>query len=110
MKGRSGKVQEMKSKPYTIPLLRFIRVCIKTGGCSEDCSYCPQSSRYDTGVKAQRLMSKDAVIVAAKKREVCCTLGIIEKQQALELKKAGLTAYNHNLDTSRDYYPNVITN
>ena len=40
---------------------------IKTGGCSEDCSYCPQSSRYDTGVKAQRLMSKDAVIVAAKK-------------------------------------------
>ncbi|WZY91630.1 hypothetical protein YC2023_063959 [Brassica napus] len=121
---------------------------IKTGGCSEDCSYCPQSSRYDTGVKAQRLMSKDAVIVAAKKAkeagstrfcmgaawrdtigrktnfnqileyikeirgmgmEVCCTLGMIEKQQALELKKAGLTAYNHNLDTSREYYPNVIT-
>ncbi|CAE6087048.1 unnamed protein product [Arabidopsis arenosa] len=41
--------------------------------------------------------------------EVCCTLGMIEKQQALELKKAGLTAYNHNLDTSREYYPNVIT-
>ncbi|XP_010506206.1 PREDICTED: biotin synthase [Camelina sativa] len=121
---------------------------IKTGGCSEDCSYCPQSSRYSTGVKAQRLMSKDAVIDAAKKAkeagstrfcmgaawrdtigrktnfsqileyikeirgmgmEVCCTLGMIEKQQALELKKAGLTAYNHNLDTSREYYPNVIT-
>lgn len=41
--------------------------------------------------------------------EVCCTLGMIEKQQALELKKAGLTAYNHNLDTSREYYPNIIT-
>ncbi|WZZ40506.1 hypothetical protein YC2023_036765 [Brassica napus] len=99
---------------------------IKTGGCSEDCSYCPQSSRYSTGVKAQKLMSKDAVIEAAKKNEhdaeyvlslynrgmgmeVCCTLGMIEKQQALELKKAGLTAYNHNLDTSREYYPNVIT-
>ncbi|KAH0933083.1 hypothetical protein HID58_010200 [Brassica napus] len=121
---------------------------IKTGGCSEDCSYCPQSSRYSTGVKAQKLMSKDAVIDAAKKAkeagstrfcmgaawrdtigrktnfnqildyikeirgmgmEVCCTLGMIEKQQALELKKAGLTAYNHNLDTSREYYPNVIT-
>ncbi|KAK6930597.1 Radical SAM [Dillenia turbinata] len=121
---------------------------IKTGGCSEDCSYCPQSSRYDTGLKAQKLMDKDAVIEAAKKAretgstrfcmgaawrdtigrktnfnqileyvkeirgmgmEVCCTLGMIEKQQALELKKAGLTAYNHNLDTSREYYPNIIT-
>lgn len=121
---------------------------IKTGGCSEDCSYCPQSSRYSTGVKAQRLMSKEAVIEAAKKAkeagstrfcmgaawrdtvgrktnfnqileyvkeirdmgmEVCCTLGMLEKQQALELKKAGLTAYNHNLDTSREYYPNIIT-
>lgn len=41
--------------------------------------------------------------------EVCCTLGMLEKQQALELKKAGLTAYNHNLDTSREFYPNIIT-
>lgn len=121
---------------------------IKTGGCSEDCSYCPQSSRYDTGLKGQKLMNKDAVIQAAQKAkeagstrfcmgaawrdtvgrktsfnhileyvkeiremgmEVCCTLGMIEKQQALELKKAGLTAYNHNLDTSREYYPNIIT-
>ncbi|GAB2294158.1 biotin synthase [Dionaea muscipula] len=121
---------------------------IKTGGCSEDCAYCPQSSRYDTGLKAQKLMDKDAVLEAAKKAkeagstrfcmgaawrdtvgrktnfnqildyvkeirdmgmEVCCTLGMLEKQQALELKKAGLTAYNHNLDTSREYYSNVIT-
>nr|GMD85455.1 biotin synthase [Ipomoea batatas] len=121
---------------------------IKTGGCSEDCSYCPQSSRYNTGVKADKLMAKDSVLEAAKKAkeagstrfcmgaawrdtigrktnfnqildyvkqirgmgmEVCCTLGMLEKQQALELKKAGLTAYNHNLDTSREYYPNIIT-
>ncbi|KAJ4955445.1 hypothetical protein NE237_012228 [Protea cynaroides] len=121
---------------------------VKTGGCSEDCSYCPQSSRYDTGLKAQKLMNKDAVMEAAQKAkeagstrfcmgaawrdtigrktnfnqileyvkeiremgmEVCCTLGMIEKQQAVELKKAGLTAYNHNLDTSREYYPNIIT-
>ncbi|EPS62502.1 hypothetical protein M569_12287, partial [Genlisea aurea] len=121
---------------------------IKTGGCSEDCSYCPQSSRYDTGIKAQKLMNRDAVLEAAAKAkeagstrfcmgaawrdtigrktnfnqildyvkeirgmgmEVCCTLGMLEKQQALELKEAGLTAYNHNLDTSREFYPNVIT-
>ncbi|KAK7404315.1 hypothetical protein VNO78_05108 [Psophocarpus tetragonolobus] len=121
---------------------------IKTGGCSEDCSYCPQSSKYHTGIKGQRLMNKEAVLQAAKKAkdagstrfcmgaawrdtlgrktnfnqileyvkdirdmgmEVCCTLGMLEKQQAVELKKAGLTAYNHNLDTSREYYPNIIT-
>ncbi|GAB4842966.1 biotin synthase [Ancistrocladus abbreviatus] len=121
---------------------------IKTGGCSEDCAYCPQSSRYDTGLKAQKLMNKEAVLQAARKAkeagstrfcmgaawrdtigrktnfnqileyvkeirdmgmEVCCTLGMLEKQQAVELKKAGLTAYNHNLDTSREHYPNIIT-
>lgn len=121
---------------------------IKTGGCSEDCSYCPQSSKYSTGLKSQRLMNKDVVLEAAKKAkeagstrfcmgaawrdtvgrktnfnqileyvkeirgmglEVCCTLGMLEKQQALDLKEAGLTAYNHNLDTSREYYPNIIT-
>ncbi|XP_047322881.1 biotin synthase, mitochondrial-like [Impatiens glandulifera] len=121
---------------------------IKTGGCSEDCSYCPQSSRYNTGVNSQRLMNKDSVLEAAHKAkevgstrfcmgaawrdtvgrkanfkqileyvkqirgmgmEVCCTLGMLEKQQALELKNAGLTAYNHNLDTSREYYPNIIS-
>lgn len=121
---------------------------MKTGGCSEDCSYCPQSSRYDTGLKGQKLLNKDAVLQAAVKAkeagstrfcmgaawrdtigrktnfnqileyvkeikgmgmEVCCTLGMLDKDQAGELKKAGLTAYNHNLDTSREYYPNIIT-
>ncbi|KAH9727745.1 Biotin synthase [Citrus sinensis] len=121
---------------------------IREGGCSEDCSYCPQSSRYDTGVKGQKLMTKDAVMQAAQKAkeagstrfcmgaawrdtigrktnfnqileyvkdirdmgmEVCCTLGMLEKHQAIELKKAGLTAYNHNLDTSREFYAKIIT-
>eukprot|EP01135_Chromosphaera_perkinsii_P000164 Nk52_evm60s32 gene=Nk52_evmTU60s32 len=121
---------------------------IKTGGCSEDCSYCPQSSKYDTGVKAERLMSLDAVLAAARRAkdagstrfcmgaawrdmmgrkrgfkkivdmvkevramdmEVCCTLGMIEKEQAAQLKEAGLTAYNHNVDTSREFYPKIIT-
>ncbi|KAG6556108.1 hypothetical protein Mapa_002049 [Marchantia paleacea] len=121
---------------------------IKTGGCSEDCSYCPQSSRYSTEVKAQKMLSEDAVLTAAKKAkeagstrfcmgaawrdtvgrktnfnqiltyvkeirgmgmEVCCTLGMLEKKQAEQLKDAGLTAYNHNLDTSREFYPNIIT-
>ncbi|CAL5414079.1 unnamed protein product [Camellia sinensis] len=131
---------------YDSPLLDLL--FHGTGGCSEDCSYCPQSSRYNTGLKAQKLVNKEAVLEAAQKAkeagstrfcmgaawrdtigrktnfnqileyvkeiremgmEVCCTLGMLEKQQALELKKAGLTAYNHNLDTSREYYPNIIT-
>ncbi|GAQ90112.1 Biotin synthase [Klebsormidium nitens] len=121
---------------------------IKTGGCSEDCSYCPQSSRYTTGVKAEKLMAEDTVIAAARRAkeagstrfcmgaawrdtigrktnfnqiltyvkeirgmgmEVCCTLGMIEEAQARQLREAGLTAYNHNLDTSREFYPSIIT-
>ncbi|KAJ3318199.1 biotin synthase [Blyttiomyces sp. JEL0837] len=121
---------------------------IKTGGCSEDCAYCPQSSKYKTSVKAEKLMQVDAVLDAAKKAkeagssrfcmgaawrdmngrktnfnqilhyvkeirgmgmEVCCTLGMITEEQAKQLKEAGLTAYNHNLDTSREYYPKIIT-
>ncbi|CAG8549015.1 2320_t:CDS:2, partial [Ambispora leptoticha] len=121
---------------------------IKTGGCSEDCAYCPQSSRYKTVVKAQKLLETDEVLVAARKAkeagstrfcmgaawrdlagrksnfkkilsyvkeikamnmEVCCTLGMLNEEQAKMLKEAGLTAYNHNLDTSREYYPKIIT-
>ncbi|TPX56142.1 biotin synthase [Powellomyces hirtus] len=121
---------------------------IKTGGCSEDCSYCPQSSRYSTGVKAQKLLKEDVVLEAARKAkeagssrfcmgaawrdmhgrktnfntilnyvteirsmgmEVCCTLGMLTPTQAVQLKEAGLTAYNHNLDTSREHYPKIIT-
>ncbi|KAF9891361.1 biotin synthase [Aspergillus nanangensis] len=121
---------------------------IKTGGCSEDCSYCAQSSRYTTGLKATKMSPVDDVLAAARiakangstrfcmgaawrdmrgrktslknvkamvsgvrdmGMEVCVTLGMIDASQAKELKHAGLTAYNHNLDTSREFYPNVIT-
>lgn len=120
---------------------------IKTGACPEDCSYCPQSAHYDTGVKRQDLMDPADVLaaagrarvdgatrfcmgaawrqapegrdfekvlemvrgVAALNLEVCCTLGMLTEKQAIELKKAGLTAYNHNLDTSPEFYSEIIT-
>ncbi|CAG8703045.1 11710_t:CDS:10, partial [Cetraspora pellucida] len=121
---------------------------IKTGGCSEDCSYCPQSSKYKTPVKATKLLETDDVLTAARNAkkagstrfcmgaawrdlngrksnfnkilgyveeiramdmEVCCTLGMLNEAQAKALKEAGLTAYNHNLDTSREYYSKIIT-
>lgn len=121
---------------------------IKTGGCSEDCSYCAQSSRYNTGLKATKMVTVESVLEAARiakengssrfcmgaawrdmrgrktnlknikemvkgvralGMEACVTLGMIDAEQAKELKGAGLTAYNHNVDTSREHYPNVIT-
>lgn len=121
---------------------------IKTGGCTEDCSYCAQSTRYQTGVEAQRVEPVEAVLQAARvakengstrfcmgaawrdmrgrknslknirqmvegvralNMEVCVTLGMIDEEQAKELKGAGLTAYNHNVDTSREFYPSVIS-
>lgn len=121
---------------------------IKTGGCSEDCSYCAQSSRYNTGLKASKIVTVESVLKAAQVAkdngstrfcmgaawrdmrgrktnlknitemvkgvqamglESCVTLGMMDEAQAKELKDAGLTAYNHNVDTSREHYPNVIT-
>ncbi len=121
---------------------------IKTGGCSEDCGYCAQSSRYDTGVEAQRLMSTDAVMEVAKRAhengstrfcmgaawkgvragdakfeqvlgtirevsklgmEVCVTLGQLDLTAARQLKEAGVTAYNHNIDTSPEKYAEIVT-
>jgi len=121
---------------------------IKTGGCSEDCKYCPQSSHHKTLVKAQKMLDTGEVMDAARKAkaagstrfcmgaawrdlagrksnfnkilnyvteirgmgmEVCCTLGMLNEDQAKRLKEAGLTAYNHNLDTSREFYPKIIT-
>jgi len=122
-------------------------VSIKTGGCSEDCGYCPQAARYNTGVEGNNLMSVNQVkeqAVQAKSggssrvcmgaawrnvkdgpefdqvlemvrtinkmdMEVCCTLGMITENQAQRLAEAGLYAYNHNLDTSEDYYKEVIS-
>src|SRR5262245_48251896 len=120
---------------------------IKTGGCPEDCAYCPQSAHYPTSVDRQILMDVDEVrriaqqasadgvqrfcmgaawregrdgaefhnvlsmvrAVAVTGMEVCCTLGMITESQAQLLAEAGLSAYNHNLDTSPEYYGNIIT-
>jgi biotin synthase len=119
---------------------------IKTGGCPEDCAYCPQAARYDTGVKAEKLMSVAAVLAEAqiaknsgasrfcmgaawrepKDRDVenvcamvegvkalgletCATLGMLTLSQARRLKQSGLDYYNHNLDTSPEFYGAVIT-
>jgi len=122
-------------------------VSVKTGGCSEDCHYCPQSARYKTKVNVEPLMTKNELLqrardakvtgssrlcmgaawrrvkdnseferildmvssVSAMGLEVCCTLGMLTAEQARRLKKAGLTAYNHNLDTSEDYYRRIVS-
>lgn len=119
---------------------------IKTGGCPEDCSYCPQSAHFDTPVKAEKLMDIAPVLEAAQRAkdagasrfcmgaawrspkerdmpkmismiegvkamglETCMTLGMLSKPQAQQLKEAGLDYYNHNLDTSEEYYKEIIT-
>jgi biotin synthase len=119
---------------------------IKTGGCPEDCAYCPQSARYDTGVRAEKLMALDAVLAEARAAkgagasrfcmgaawrepkdrdldavcamvegvralglETCATLGMLTAPQARRLKGAGLDYYNHNLDTSPEFYDRIIT-
>jgi biotin synthase len=119
---------------------------IKTGSCSEDCGYCPQSARYDSDLNPEALMPVDAVLKAAQQAkqqgasrfcmgaawrspkdrdiervvqmvqgvkalgmETCVTLGMLTDQQTQALKEGGLDYYNHNLDTSEDYYSEVIT-
>jgi biotin synthase len=120
---------------------------IKTGGCPEDCGYCPQSAHYDEGVGREGLLDPTHVIEVAKEAagrgvtrfcmgaawrqapegkefqkvlemvrgvsalglEVCCTLGMLNEKQAEGLKEAGLSAYNHNLDTSPEFYGSIIT-
>ena len=120
---------------------------IKTGGCPEDCSYCPQSAHYRSGVESGGLLDVEAVYAAARQArddgasrfcmgaawrevrdgrefdavlemvaqvaslglEVCCTLGMLTDDQAGRLARAGLTAYNHNLDTSPEFYSQIIT-
>jgi biotin synthase len=119
---------------------------IKTGACPEDCAYCPQSTRYDTGLEVEKLMEVDKVLEQAKAAkaagstrfcmgaawrcpkprdmphvvamvkgvremgmETCMTLGMLSEDQARELADAGLDYYNHNLDTSPEYYGDIIT-
>ncbi|KAH9075774.1 biotin synthase [Lactarius deliciosus] len=133
---RAASVHRQHHDPSKIQLCTLMN--IKSGGCSEDCSYCSQSSRYTTATKASRLLEIEPVLEAARtakangstrfcmgaawrdlagrKRgferipgDVCTTLGMLSPTQAKQLKEAGLTAYNHNLDTSREFYPQVIT-
>ena len=124
---------------------RSTLLSVKTGGCSEDCSYCSQSARYDTELGRERLMPVDEVVAAARQakekgasrfcmgaawrgpkeqdlervmemvREVkalgmqtCVTLGMLKDGQAQKLKEAGLDYYNHNLDTDKEFYGQVI--
>ncbi|MDP6974700.1 MAG: biotin synthase BioB [Gammaproteobacteria bacterium] len=119
---------------------------IKTGACSEDCSYCSQSSKYDTGLEREKLMEVEQVLLQAKEAkdkgasrfcmgaawrnptdksldkvipmikgvkelgmETCVTLGMLTQEQAIMLKEAGLDYYNHNIDTSKENYSNVVT-
>ncbi len=120
---------------------------IKTGGCPEDCAYCPQSAHYKTAVEREPLLSVEETLEAARNArqsgatrfcmgaawrdvpngeqfetvlkmvrgvrslglEACCTLGMLKEDQAVKLAEAGLTAYNHNLDTSPEFYGDIIT-
>jgi biotin synthase len=130
---------------HTIQLCTLLSV--KTGGCPEDCAYCPQSKHFETQVKTEKLLRVDDVLAAAGRArsagatrfcmgaawrevkegatfervlemvrgvkalglETCVTLGMLTIEQAKRLKEAGLDAYNHNLDTSREYYSRIIT-
>lgn len=122
-------------------------ISIKTGGCPEDCAYCPQASRYHTDIDIHKLLTVQEVLdssskakqggasrvclgaawrevrdnadfdkvlemvkgITAMNLEVCCTLGMLTQEQAQKLADAGLYAYNHNLDSSEDFYKKIIT-
>jgi biotin synthase len=130
--------------PNRIQVSRLIS--IKTGACPEDCSYCPQSAHYASGLEKEKLLAVEEVVSAAAKAkeegasrfcmgaawrgpkgedfevavamiegvkalgmETCATFGLLDKWQASRLKEAGLDYYNHNIDTSPEHYPEVIT-
>jgi biotin synthase len=141
---KAQQVHRAHHQPNTVQMSTLLS--IKTGACPEDCAYCPQSVRYDTGVEAEALMQVEAVRAAAqraraagatrfcmgaayrspKQRELkviaqmigevralglesCATLGMLSPAQAQELKAAGLDYYNHNLDTSAEFYGSIIS-
>jgi biotin synthase len=141
---RAQSVHREFHAPDEIQLCRLLS--IKTGGCPEDCAYCPQSAHYPTDVARESLVTVEAAVEAATRAkadgatrfcmgaawrevpegaefervlemvrkvralglEVCCTLGMLTQAQAGRLKGAGLTAYNHNLDTSSEFYGQII--
>ena len=143
---RAAAVHRANFDPLEVQ--RCTLLSVKTGGCTEDCKYCAQSTRHKTAVKASPMLPADEVLEAARRAkqagstrfcmgtawrelgakktafkrilgmvrevkkldlEVCCTLGMLNEEQASQLKEAGLDAYNHNLDTSREHYPKVIS-
>ena len=141
---RAASVHRLTFDPAEVQVSTLLSV--KTGGCPEDCAYCPQAQRYDTGVDAQKLMETDAVLEKARQAkaagasrfcmgaawrspkdrdipkvaamiagvkslglETCATLGMLSGPQAQALKAAGLDYYNHNLDTSPEFYGDIIT-
>jgi biotin synthase len=141
---RAQRIHRQHFDPTEVQISTLIS--IKTGGCPEDCAYCPQSVHYQTSVKAEKLMRVDAVVAEAQAAksagasrfcmgaawrepkdrdldtvcemvagvkalglETCATLGMLTQQQARRLKAAGLDYYNHNLDTSPEYYAAIIT-
>jgi biotin synthase len=138
------RIHRLHFDPHEVQISTLLS--IKTGGCPEDCAYCPQSVHYETGVKAEKLMRLDAVLTEARAAkeagaqrfcmgaawrapkdrdleqvckmvegvkalgmETCVTLGMLTDAQASRLKQAGLDYYNHNLDTSPEYYGEIIT-
>jgi biotin synthase len=141
---RAQQVHRLHQAPNTVQISTLLS--IKTGACPEDCAYCPQSVRYDTGLEPEELMELDAVAARARAAkeagatrfcmgaayrspkpkdlrkviamirevkslglETCATLGMVSLPQAHELKAAGLDYYNHNLDSSPEYYERIIT-
>jgi biotin synthase len=141
---RAQQVHRANFDPAEVQISTLLS--IKTGGCPEDCAYCPQAAQYNTGVKAEKLMALDAVLREAKAAkdggasrfcmgaawrspkdrdldkvcamvegvkalglETCVTLGMLSGDQAQRLKTSGLDYYNHNLDTSPEYYGDIIT-
>lgn len=142
---RAAQVHRSCNDPREVQLCTL--ASIKTGGCPEDCAYCPQSARYDTFVEPDKLDQVEEVLEGARQAreagatrycmgaawrevkdgrafervldmvrgvralgmEACCTLGMLSEDQARRLKEAGLSAYNHNLDTSEEFYGNIIS-
>ncbi|MEO0397941.1 MAG: biotin synthase BioB [Pseudomonadota bacterium] len=141
---RAAKTHRAHFDPNEVQASRLLS--IKTGGCPEDCGYCSQSAKFDTGLKASKLMAREAVLAEAKRAkaegasrfcmgaawrgpkdrdmealcamlgdvkalglETCMTLGMLDDGQAEQLRDAGLDYYNHNIDTSPDYYPKMVS-
>jgi biotin synthase len=141
---RAQSVHRLYFDPCEVQISTLLS--IKTGGCPEDCAYCPQSARYPAGVDAEKLMEPDQAVAEARAAkaagtsrfcmgaawrepkdrdldkvctiiaqvkalglETCATLGMLSGRQARRLKEAGLDYYNHNLDTSPEYYGAIIT-